>query len=76
MNLGSCDMLTSTEEYKVSERKWYYRIDESEEWNFARWHRWANDERKAWGEPLLDDLDARTKWDNEIFNNLTEKDYE
>ena len=60
----------------MQDKKWKYRTDESEEWNFARWHRWANDERKAYREPLLDDDEARTKWDNKIFNYLTEKDYE
>ncbi len=58
------------------DKKWKYRTTESEEWNFARWHRWTNDERKAWGEQILDEDEARTKWDNEIFINLKEDQYE
>jgi len=60
----------------MQDKKWKYRTSESEEWNFARWHRWVNDERKIYLEPLLDEDQARTKWDNEIFNNLTEDQYE
>ena len=41
-------MLTKVEESKLQDKKWKYRTSEGEEWNFARWHRWTNDERKAY----------------------------
>jgi hypothetical protein len=56
--------------------QWKYRESESEEWNFQRWKRWTNDERDDYCEPLLDDDEAKIIWDNKIFNNLKEDDYE
>ena len=69
-------MITKSEETRLQEKVWKYRISETDQWNFERWHRWANDERKAWGEPLLNDDEAKLKWDNQIFPYLDEKNYE
>ena len=69
-------MITKSEEARLQEKVWKYRTSETDQWNFERWHRWTNDERKAWGDPLLDEDEARSKWDNEIFPNLDEDQYE
>jgi len=69
-------MITKSEEARLQEKVWKYRTSESEQWNFERWHRWNNDERKAWGEPLLNVTDAKIKWDDVIFPNLSEDQYE
>jgi hypothetical protein len=69
-------MITKSEETRMQEKVWKYRISETDQWNFERWHRWANDERKAWGEPLLNDDEAKLKWDNDIFPKLDEENYE
>ena len=69
-------MITKSEETRLQEKVWKYRISETDQWNFARWHRWANDERKAWGDPLLSNDEAKLKWDNDIFPKLDEENYE
>jgi len=69
-------MITTSEESRLQHKVWKYRTSESEEWNFARWQRWANDERKEWNQELLDDTQARKKWDSNIFPNLTGDQYE
>ena len=51
-------MITKSEEARLQEKVWKYRTSETDQWNFERWHRWTNDERKAWGEPLLNCTEA------------------
>lgn len=75
-------MMTKTEEARLlkTEKQWKYNTSENQEWNFQKWWRWTNDEKKVWKETLYDEQKARLVWEEAIFPKLdiegTGADYE